>query len=461
MKKMKPIIRELPGDLMTPVGAYLRLRGQGASFLLESGASAGGAARWSFLGAGPVETLAVRRGEAVVREKGRERVLSGNPFAALGRRLAERCAVDVPGLPPFAGGAVGWVGYEMVRHLEPRAGLKAPPGDEARLWVFPDVVAFDHARGRILLVSNDGSNKALDALECRLAKPAREENKNHRGSPVRTLMRRTAFEAGVRRIKEHIRAGDIFQAVLSVPFETETSAGPAAVYRALRRLNPSPYMFLLEDGPEAWLGASPETLVRCHQGGLETRPIAGTRPRGAGPEEDARCERDLRASVKEGAEHLMLVDLGRNDLGRVARPGTVRVPVFRCVERFSHVMHLVSTVTGRLARGRTAWDALSAAFPAGTVSGAPKIRAMGILGGLEPEARGFYAGAVVYHDFHGNLDSAIAIRSLRMARGPKGWLVRAQAGAGIVADSRPAAEWGEVQAKAAAALAAVRAAERA
>ncbi|HBL17354.1 MAG: hypothetical protein A2X36_11100 [Elusimicrobia bacterium GWA2_69_24] len=458
---MKPLIRELPGDLLTPVAAYLRLRGRGASFLLESGASAGGAARWSFLGTGPMETLAVRGGEAVVRENGRERVIFGNPFAALGRRLAERSAALVPGLPPFAGGAVGWLGYEMARHLEPRAGLATPPGDEARLWVFPEVVAFDHARSRILLVSNLGSRRGLDALERRLSLPARAESAARRGAGVRALMRRADYEAGVRRIKQHIRAGDIFQAVLSAPFETETSAGPAAVYRALRRLNPSPYMFLLEDGPEAWLGASPETLVRCRQGDLETRPIAGTRPRGAGPEADALRERDLRASVKEGAEHLMLVDLGRNDLGRVARPGTVRVPVFRSVERFSHVMHLVSTVTARLRRGRTAWDALSAAFPAGTVSGAPKIRAMAILGELEPEARGFYAGAVVYHDFHGNLDSAIAIRSLSMTRGPGGWRVRTQAGAGIVADSRPAAEWGEVKAKAAAALAAVRAAERA
>ncbi|MBI3299631.1 MAG: anthranilate synthase component I family protein [Elusimicrobia bacterium] len=451
---MKPILRELPGDLLTPVGAYLRLRGKSPSFLLESGASSGGAARWSFLGTGPVETLTVKDGAARSSTEG---VLPGNPFMALGKRLAARRAADVPGLPPFAGGAVGWVGYEMMRHLEPKAGLKTPPGDEARLWVFPEVVAFDHARGRLLLVSNSGSRGALDALQRRLSSPVREAKVSNTKTAVRGLMSAAAYQAGVRKIKEHIRAGDVFQAVLSAPFETSSSSSPAEVYRRLRRLNPSPYMFLLEDGPEAWLGASPETLVRCHQGNLETRPIAGTRPRGAGPEEDARRERDLKASVKEGAEHLMLVDLGRNDLGRVARPGSVRVPVFRSIERYSHVMHLVSTVTGRLGPGRTAWDALAAAFPAGTVSGAPKIRAMSILGGLESEPRGFYAGAVVYHDFHGNLDSAIAIRSLRMKRERAGWLVRAQAGAGIVADSRPAAEWAEVNAKAAAALAAVRA----
>ncbi len=451
--KMRPIVRELPGDLLTPVGAYLRLRGRGPSFLLESGASSGGAARWSFVGAGPAEALAVTGG--VARAGGR--ALPGNPFGALGRYLERLRASSIPGLPPFAGGAVGWVGYEMVRHLEPSTGLKAPAGPEARLWVFPDVVAFDHARSRIVLVSNGGSLKRLDALAARLAAPLRERPRRGRPAAVRPLMSRAAYEAGVRRLKGHIRAGDIFQAVLSAPFETETAAAPADVYRALRRLNPSPYLFLLEDEGEAWLGASPETLVRCQDGILETRPIAGTRPRGTSAEEDARREKDLCASVKEGAEHLMLVDLGRNDIGRVAAPGSVRVPVFRSVERYSHVMHLVSTVTGRLAAGKTAWDALASCFPAGTVSGAPKIRAMSLLGGLEREPRGFYAGAVVYRDYHGNLDSAIAIRSLCMTRRGGRWLVRAQAGAGIVADSRPAAEWREVRAKAAAALAAVRA----
>ncbi|MBI2362270.1 MAG: anthranilate synthase component I family protein, partial [Elusimicrobia bacterium] len=417
--------------------------------------SAGGAARWSFLGAGPAETLWVEGGKAFSSAAGE---LPGNPFHALGRRLAESRAAALPGLPPFAGGAVGWLGYEMARHLEPSAGLSAPPGDEARLWVFRDVVAYDHAHSRILLITNGGGPRALDAMQRRLSAPFKEAPAHRGGSAPRPLMSRSAFEAGVRRLKERIRAGDIFQAVLSVPFEARTAAGPGAVYRALRRQNPSPYLFLLEDGDSAWLGASPETLVGCKEGRLETRPIAGTRPRGDTPEADASRRRELEASVKEGAEHLMLVDLGRNDLGRVARPGSVAVPVFRSVERFSTVMHLVSTVTGRLARGRTAWDALAACFPAGTVSGAPKIKAMGLLAGLEAAPRGFYAGAVVYADFRGNLDSAIAIRSLKMRRSGRLWSVRGQAGAGVVHDSRPAAEWAEVNAKAAAVLRALGAA---
>jgi anthranilate synthase component 1 len=460
MKTLKPTVRELPGDLLTPVGAYLRLRRAGEpSFLLESGASAGGAARWSFLGAGPAEEVAVKDGRAVVRKAGRETVLGGDPFKALKAYAAGLRAEPVPGLPPFSGGLVGWLGYEMVRHLEPAAGLKAPGGDEARLWLFRDVAAYDHVRGRVVLVTNGGGKPALDAMARRLAAPLiKEERGGSWARAPRPLMSRGAFEAGVRSLKARIRAGDIFQAVLSAPFEAASGKTPSAVYRALRRLNPSPYLFLLESGSEAWLGASPETLVRCHRGNLETRPIAGTRPRGRDAEEDAARERELTASVKEGAEHLMLVDLGRNDIGRVARPGSVRVPVYRSVERYSHVMHLVSTVTGRLAAGRTAWDALASCFPAGTVSGAPKIKAMSLLAGLEAAPRGFYAGAVVYSDFHGNLDSAIAIRSLSMRRRGNGWAVRAQAGAGVVFDSRPAAEWREVNAKAAAALRALEAA---
>ena len=457
---MKPTIRELSGDLLTPVGAYLRLRRPGEpSFLLESGASAGGAARWSFLGAGPAEELAVTDGRALVRTGRQERILPGTPFSAIKAYAAALRALPVPGLPPFAGGLVGWLGYEMARHLEPAAGLSAPGGDEARLWLFRDVVAYDHVRSRVVLVSNGGGKAALDAMARRLSAPLiKEKEAAARGNPVRPLMGRKVFEAGVRELKGRIRAGDIFQAVLSAPFETTSRKSPAAVYRALRRLNPSPYLFLLESADAAWLGASPETLVRCHEGSLETRPIAGTRPRGAGSEEDAARERELLASVKEGAEHLMLVDLGRNDVGRVAKPGSVRVPVYRSVERYSHVMHLVSTVTGRLAAGKSAWDALASCFPAGTVSGAPKIKAMSLLAGLERAPRGFYAGAVVYSDYHGNLDSAIAIRSLSMRRSGGGWTVRAQAGAGVVYDSRPAAEWREVNAKAAAALRALEAA---
>ncbi|MBI5884388.1 MAG: chorismate-binding protein [Elusimicrobia bacterium] len=485
-----PLVRELAADTLTPVAAFLRLaRGEDRSFLLESVEGGERVARYSFLGARPAETLAVREGRALLRKPdGSESPLPGEPLEALGRRLARWRAPREPGLPRFCGGAVGWVGYELAGRLEPTARLRAAEGDEARLMVFQRAVAFDHARRRILLIANvapDGqrtdlafreASDALDELEerlgrpepppaggerhappgtavlCRQPPPVRQGPGRGRGGRPRTMLGDAAFLAGVARLKRHIRAGDIFQAVLSERFETPLRSHPFSVYRALRSLNPSPYMFYVSSGDETVLGASPEMLVRVEDGTVETRPIAGTRPRGRDEREDARLEASLRASVKERAEHLMLVDLGRNDVGRVARPGSVRVGSFMEVERYSHVMHLVSSVTGRLKAGLTPWDAFGACFPAGTVTGAPKIRAMQLVAGLEPRPRGAYAGAVVYCDFQGNLDSCIAIRSLFV----KGGLARAQAGAGVVADSSPRRELAEVKSKAAAVLEAVR-----
>jgi anthranilate synthase component 1 len=267
------------------------------------------------------------------------------------------------------------------------------------------------------------------------------------------------FQDGVRALKSHIRAGDIFQAVLSDRFDMPLRTDSFSVYRSLRMINPSPYMFYIGGKNETVLGASPEMLVRVSNGEVETRPIAGTRPRGKTEQEDRKLETQLLASVKERAEHLMLVDLGRNDVGRVCVPGSVAVPTFMQVERYSHVMHIVSSVKGRLKRGAGPWDAFAACFPAGTVSGAPKIKAMELLGKLEREPRGLYAGAIVYNDFHGNLDSAIAIRSVSVRGKGARAVARVQAGAGIVADSRPAAELDEIRAKSNAMIQAVREAE--
>ncbi|MFH2202655.1 MAG: chorismate-binding protein [Elusimicrobiota bacterium] len=472
-----PLLRELPADTLTPVAAFLRLPRPGErSFLLESVEGGERTARYSFLGARPFEELTVRDGIARFRRGSAEGELPGCPFMALGQRLQKYHALPEPGLPPFCGGAVGHMGYEMVRHLEPSCGLRRPGGVEARLSIFGDVAAFDQVRHRLLLIANvikpergplrtayRRAQDALDSMEQRITRgPAANGNRRtaaRRGLRPRNLLGPRAFCDGVRRLKRSIREGDIFQAVLSERFDVPLRCGPFDVYRRLRTINPSPYMFYIGHDADAILGASPETLVRIENGRVETRPIAGTRPRGADEEEDIRFERQLLTSVKERAEHLMLVDLGRNDVGRIARPGTVTVPTFMQVERYSHVMHIVSSVQGRLRRGATSWEAFAACFPAGTVSGAPKIRAMQLLGEIEPEPRGLYAGAVVYHDFHGNLDSAIAIRSLSARGRGAARRARVQAGAGIVADSRPAAELREVRAKAGAMLEAIRQAE--
>ena len=459
-----PVYREMPGDLMTPVSAFraISARSQRA-FLLESVAGGERLARYSFLGRDPSSTLEARATGLTEDGPDGRRAVAGGLLDAVRARVG-RSAADVPDLPRFTGGAVGYLSYDAVRLFE-KIPARHPPREEpiASFSFYRSLIAFDHARQRLVLIADvEGGSRAsysraqesLDALEADLRRPAAE------AAPHRTaaagdrsvLGDGKGFLAGVARAREHIAAGDIFQVVLSRQHTMDCDADPFAVYRALRMVNPSPYMYFLKDGESAIAGASPEMLARVESGHVETRPLAGTRPRGADPESDRELEAALRADAKERAEHLMLVDLGRNDLGRVCRFGSISVPELMAVERYSHVMHLVSSVTGELAPGKDALDALVATFPAGTLSGAPKIRAMELIDALEPASRGLYGGALGYLDLRGNLDFCIAIRTMVM----QGGRVTLQAGAGIVADSDPAAELAETEAKAGAMREAIR-----
>jgi anthranilate synthase component 1 len=392
----------------------------------------------------------------------------------LRRLMAEFRAPFVQGLPRLTGGAVGFIGYDASVEFEPAltgAWTKVPPSDaeDAGFMLFDTVLAFDHVKHRILIIANARvtADEDLDALyqfacaKIQFLERELERSLSHvkagggSAPEVRSNVTREGYENGVRTIKEHIAAGDIYQAVLSQRFEMNVKADPLTVYRALRHVNPSPYMYFIRMGGFAIVGSSPEMLVRVEGQHVETHPIAGTRPRGRNDEEDLRLADELKRNEKERAEHVMLVDLGRNDLGRVCEFGSVRVPQYMGLERYSHVMHLVSTVEGRLADAHDHLDALVSCFPAGTVSGAPKIRAMQILSELEPTRRDLYAGAVGYIDFAGNLDFCIAIRTITVRDG----VARVQAGAGIVADSQPAAEYEETRDKARALLQAIEMAE--
>jgi anthranilate synthase component 1 len=469
-----PVYRELVLDGDTPVSAYAKLGRAPHSFLLESVVGGEKWAAYSFLGVGARAVIAARAGRYTItrfdvegggdprREEGE--ALNNDPTEALARLLAEFRPVPQPGLPRFFGGAVGWLAYDVVRAFEELPSLKP---DELQLpdleFVVTDtIVIFDNLRQTVKVVANafvDGGGSAdvayerachrVDEIVATLSRPAPAlrplEMDPPGGAPLESNTTREKFRDAVVRAKEYILAGDAFQIVLSQRFEApRAGADPFDVYRALRVVNPSPYMFHLEF-PEAQVtGASPEVLVRVEDGRVMVRPIAGTRRRGATPDEDAALERELLGDAKERAEHVMLIDLGRNDVGRVARIGSVHVDEQMIVERYSHVMHLVSSVSGALDEGRAALDVLRACFPAGTLSGAPKIRAMQIIEELEPCRRGIYGGAVGYVSFGGNLDFAIAIRTL-VARGDKIYL---QAGAGIVADSDPDAEYEETVSKA-------------
>jgi anthranilate synthase component 1 len=372
----------------------------------------------------------------------------------------------VPGLPRFTGGAVGYLSYDAARLFEALPDRHAPSDAPlASFSFYRSLVAFDHVLQRIVLIAGtepgsraayDAAQSELDGLETHLRRGAPARAAARARSPVLALSDGEAFQESVRRAQDHIARGDIFQVVLSRQASAACDLDPFDVYRALRMVNPSPYMYFLKEGADAVAGASPEMLVRVEGRRAEVRPIAGTRPRGADAEADARLGRELLADAKERAEHVMLVDLGRNDLGRVCGFESVRVPELMVIERYSHVMHIVSSVTGELRPGRDALDALQATFPAGTLSGAPKIRAMEIIDDLEPVRRGLYGGALGYLDLRGNLDFCIAIRSFFF----RGGRVTMQAGAGIVADSDPAAEQRETEAKAEALLAALRLAER-
>jgi anthranilate synthase component I len=468
-----PLCREMGADLLTPVAALLRLaRGARHPFLLESVEGGESIARYSFLGRDP---------SAVVRVGGIDpsRPTGAGPLDALRRAVAPYRAVRLPGLPRFAGGAVGYLSYDVVRSVE---RLPETVEDDLRVpdvlfGIYDTVLAFDHLRQRIQIVSNIHTEEAgapvparrlaeryrrargrIEATERLLRRPTPvpPRRRGRRGRWTARVGER-AYRAGVRRAKDYIRAGDIFQVVLSQRFDRRTPVSPFAIYRALRCINPSPYMYYLDFGEVSLAGASPEMLVRVEDGRIRTRPIAGTRPRGKDEETDARLEEELRADPKERAEHVMLVDLGRNDVGRVSRAGSVEVGRFLQVERYSHVMHLVSEVSGRLRPDRDAFDGLLACFPAGTVSGAPKVRAMEIIDELETTRRGPYAGAVGYVDFSGTLDSCITIRTVVM----KGGVAHVQAGAGIVADSVPQREHRECVSKAGALLEAIERAEAA
>ena len=485
-----PVTREFAADLETPVSVYLKLMDEpGASFLLESVEGGEQVGRYSFVGVNPRATIALRgrvvekndgeKGGKGEGEKGRELAGGEDILHVLKAELARYRAADLPGLPRFAGGAVGYLGYDVVRSFEqlPDTAAAAPAIPDAMFLLADTLVVFDHARHRLILLANahieegnaDVEAAYVDALRRidRLAEkllrplpavPTRRWGATHgNGQEIETNMPRERYEEIVREAKEYIAAGDIFQVVLSQRFSRRTSAHPFAVYRALRMLNPSPYMFYFNFAPldVQVIGASPEMHVRLEDGTATVRPIAGTRRRGASPAEDAALAVELLADPKERAEHVMLVDLGRNDVGRVSEYGSVHVRDLMSIERYSHVMHIVSQVEGRIRPELDAYDLMRATFPAGTVSGAPKVRAMAIIEELEGQRRGLYAGAAGYFSYDGSMDTCIAIRTMVM----QGDRVSVQAGAGIVADSDPAAEYQECVNKAGALLVAVARAE--
>ena len=478
-----PVVRSVLADLHTPVGTFMRIAGDSPyAFLLESVEGGERIARYTFLGSEP---------EMIVRGKGMQTIVERNGKTESylkvatewvrdyfrGRSLARR-----PGLVPFAGGAVGYIGYDAAQWFEPalrddRTQALDPPTEA--VWMFyRNVIAFDRVKQRLEIVSivfteeAGGSYERLRELYDQAVARTKEvekwiyetvapvrlqpRNENAGNVSLQSNWSRRAFEEAVRQVKDHIAAGDCYQVVLSQRFSAQFDGDPLQIYRALRAINPSPYMFFLRLGDETVVGASPEMLVRCHGQRLDYRPIAGTRKRGATETEDWVLSEDLRSDAKEVAEHMMLVDLGRNDLGRVSDYGSVKVEDLMHVERYSHVQHLETSLRSRLRDGLDRFDALASCFPAGTVTGAPKIRAMEIIRGLEPERRGIYAGSVLYMDYADNLDSCIAIRTIVLRDGQ----AMVQAGAGIVADSVPEHEYAETVNKARAMFRAIEMAQR-
>jgi anthranilate synthase component 1 len=456
-----PVYREILADAETPVSAFQKLRKSGGSFLLESVEGGEHIGRYSFLGTRPRKVIRAEAGA------------TGDPLRSVEEEMAKFTPVSVPDLPRFTGGAVGFVGYEYIHHIEPT--VHAPARNDLHtpslcFMIADTILIFDRLRQTIKIVANaliDGKPEAayegacarIDEIITQLEQPiaARVLEFQREPKPVHvdSNMMPDRHADMVKRAKEYIRAGDIIQVVLAQRFQAHTNASALDVYRALRSVNPSPYMFLLDFGDFQLVGASPEVHVRCEERNVEIRPIAGTRWRGKTPEEDARLEKELLADEKERAEHLMLVDLARNDIGRVCDYGSVKVDEFMVVERYSHVMHIVSNVTGKLQGHRNAYDLMRATFPAGTVSGAPKVRAMQIISELEATQRGPYAGAVGYFSFNGNLDSCITLRTALLKDG----IAYVQAGGGIVADSDPQYEFNETVNKAKAMIKAVALAE--
>jgi len=457
--RLVPVYREIATDGETPVSALLKIKRGDYAFLLES-VEGGHDAGYSFIGTEPYRVLTTREGDKT------------NPLSSLAAELAKQQLVEIEGLPDFCGGAVGYLGYETVRRLEE---LPSPDSDPLFLpeavFIFVDsLLIFDHANKKIKIFSlappdGDDAYRAaiarIDELAERLKKPLNQPHPTppqpkSSGTPeVVSNLTRAEFEANVAKAREYIIEGEAIQIVLSQRLSKRTTAKPLEIYKTLRGINPSPYMFYLDLKGFQVIGSSPEILVRALNGRVTTRPLAGTRPRGKTPTEDKRLEEELRADEKERAEHIMLVDLGRNDIGRVSLPGSVVVSELMDVERYSHVMHLVTNVEGKLRPDLTPVDALAACFPAGTVSGAPKIRAMEAIAELEPDKRGPYAGCAGYFSFSGAMDTAITIRTIVMVDGA----AHVQAGAGIVYDSVPEREYEETMSKARALLKAIEQAE--
>jgi anthranilate synthase component 1 len=470
-----PVCREIMADQDTPVSAFRKVDDGRYAFLLESIEGGEKWARYTFLGSNPSVVLRSRGRTVEILEAGRplRREEVKDPLGFLKEYLARFTPVEIEGIPRFFGGAVGYLGYDMVRHFEHLpTGKPAVIGAWDSYFVITDtLVIFDNVRQKIMVVSNahlDGeitqeeayaeATAKIDAIIAKLKAPLPSPVSVKGAGKVSftSNVSRVAFEESVIRAQEYVKAGDIIQVVLSQRFAGDLTVDPLDIYRVLRTLNPSPYMFFLRLDDTLVVGASPEVMVRREGERVELRPIAGTRPRGKNVEEDAVLAQELLADPKERAEHVMLVDLGRNDLGRVCTTGSVKVSELMVVERYSHVMHIVSNVQGKLEPGKDAFDVVRATFPAGTLSGAPKVRAMEIIDELEPVQREIYGGAVGYFSFSGNMDLAIAIRTLVIRDGK----VYLQAGAGIVADSDPAAEYQETVNKAMAVVKAIEAAER-
>ncbi len=474
-----PVYDVFPADLLTPVSAYLRIA-QGArySFLLESVEGGEKIARYTFAGANPEEIFRYAGGACVLESHNRIVWEERDPVTFLRARMERFRPVRLPGLPPLVAGAIGYFSYDMVRLIErlPKR-LRDDIGlYDAMLMFYHGIIAFDHVQHRLWIVRNvhtDGegslrtkynaavreirkTRQLLEQTSPGRATKGRKQISAARRSALLPIFAAAEYLEAVRKAKNYIRAGDIFQVVISQRFSAKTHAAPFDVYRELRALNPSPYLFYLQMNDVAVVGSSPEMLVKVQGRDVFYRPIAGTRWRGKDEAEDQRLEKEMLASEKERAEHIMLVDLGRNDLGRVCEYGTVKPEKLMTVERYSHVMHLVSSLRGRLREDVDCFDALMACFPAGTVSGAPKVRAMEIIEELERTRRGIYAGGVLYLDFAGNLDSCIALRTMVIKNG----VAHVQAGGGIVADSTPDGEYEESVNKSKALLAALEAAHR-
>ena len=464
-----PVVETISADLLTPLAVYLKLsKGETNSFLLESVEGGESLARYSFIGARP---------EAIVRGNSRitrvnDQVIEQPIFNYLRDHFTARRVDEVPGLPSFIGGAIGYLGFSCAQWFEPTLDLQRnSDADDAAFMFFRSVVAFDHAKQLvhiITLADAGGSENVSSSVEAATANNAqirdvlenRPVNLPSTSQPVgdaevTSNFTQPEFESAVNSVKDLIRAGECYQVVLSQCFCRQTNASPVAIYRAVRSLNPSPYMFLLQFGERSVIGASPEMLIRNRGRKLEYRPIAGTCPRGSTTTDDARLADEMKGDHKEVAEHVMLVDLGRNDLGRVAEFGSVEVNGLMSIEKYSHVQHLVTQLSATLNKNKDRFDALASCFPAGTVSGAPKVRAIQVINDLEPTPRGIYSGCIGYFDYTGNMDTCIAIRTLVLESG----VAKVQAGAGIVADSIPANEYQETVNKAQAMLKAIELAE--